>query len=237
MTWTDIRGDELTGLRDIWLTVAIGVAAAVLFIAVPQIDLAAARALYLGDGAFLWSHELIGVVWAKGTRNLARIIIAVLAIGLLVTLVRRRPIFGLDWRRFLFLLLCFGIGTGIVANGIFKDNWGRARPSQIVEFGGDKQFTPAFVIADQCPRNCSFVSGDAAFAFGTLGFALVAGRRARYVAAALTFGALIGFGRMLAGGHFLSDVVFAGIFSVLTVLILERVLLPRPPPQAAAGPG
>jgi membrane-associated phospholipid phosphatase len=53
----------------------------------------------------------------------------------------------------------------------------------------------------------------------------------------LTFGALIGFGRMLAGGHFLSDVVFAGIFSVLTVLILERVLLPRPLPQAAAGPG
>ena len=220
----------MTGLREIWLTVAIGVAAAVLFIAVPQIDLIAARALYLGDGAFWWSHELIGVVWAKGTRLLARVIIVVLAIGLVGTLVRRRPIIGLDWRRFLFLLLCFGIGTGIVANAIFKDNWGRARPSQIVEFGGDKQFTPAFVIADQCPRNCSFVSGDAAFAFGTIGIALLAGRRPRYVAAALAFGALIGFGRMLAGGHFLSDVVFAGVFAVLTALILERIMLARPPP-------
>jgi lipid A 4'-phosphatase len=226
---------NLTGLRAIWLTVAIGVVAAALFIAVPQIDLAAARALYLGDGAFLWSHESIGVVWAKGTRILAQVIIAVLAIGLVATLLRRRPVFGLDWRQFLFLLLCFGIGTGIIANATFKDHWGRARPSQIVEFGGDKQFTPAFVIADQCPRNCSFVSGDAAFAFGTLGFALLAGRRPRYVAAALTFGALIGFGRMLAGGHFLSDVVFAGVFSVLTVLILERIMLARPPSKARNG--
>jgi lipid A 4'-phosphatase len=226
----------LTGLREIWLTVAIGVAAAVLFIAVPQIDLIVARALYTGDGAFLWSHESIGLVWAKGTRLLARVTIVGLAIGLVAALVRRRPILGLDWRRFLFLLLCFGVGTGVVANGIFKDNWGRARPSQIVEFGGEKQFTPAFIIADQCPRNCSFVSGDAAFAFGTIGFALVAGRRPRYVVAALAFGALIGSGRMLAGGHFLSDVVFAGIFAVLTALILERIMLARPPPKADADP-
>lgn len=220
-------------MREIWFTVAVGLAAAVLFVTVPQIDLAAARALYVGDGAFLLSHHPVGVAWAKVARTLARGTIVVLAVGLILTLLRRRPIFGLDWRRFLFLLLCFGIGTGVVANAIFKDNWGRARPAQIVEFGGEKQFTPAFVIADQCPRNCSFVSGDAAFAFGTLGFALLAGRRPRYVVAALTFGALVGFGRMLTGSHFLSDVVFAGVFAVLTVLILERIVLAHPPPRAA----
>ncbi|MHA1599556.1 MAG: phosphatase PAP2 family protein, partial [Alphaproteobacteria bacterium] len=216
--------------REIWATAAFGLVAAVLFVAVPQIDLAAAQALYLDDNKFLLSGTQTSVVWAKITRGLAKIIVVSLAIGLVLTLVRRRAVLGLDWRRYIFLLLCFGVGTGIVANVIFKENWGRARPSQIVEFGGEKKFTPAFVITDQCPRNCSFVSGDSAFAFGTLGFALLAGRRRRYVLVALAFGVVIGAGRMLTGGHFLSDIVFSGVFSVLTVLILERLLLSRPSP-------
>ena len=216
--------------REIWATAVFGLVAAVLFVAVPQIDLAAAHALYLDDNRFVLSGTTISAVWSKMTRILAKVIIVSLALGLILTLVRRRAVLGLDWRRFVFLLLCFGVGTGIVANAIFKENWGRARPSQIVEFGGEKKFTPAFVISDQCPHNCSFVSGDSAFAFGTLGFALLAGRRRRYVLAALGFGVVVGAGRMLTGGHFLSDVVFSGVFTVLIVLILERLLLPRAPP-------
>ncbi len=216
--------------REIGATVAFGLVAAVLFVAVPQIDLVAAQALYLGNSRFVLSGSLTSVVWAEFTRTLAQIIVIALAVGLLLTLLRRRAVLGLDWRRYVFLLLCFGVGAGIVANAIFKENWGRARPSQIVEFGGEKKFTPAFVITDQCPRNCSFVSGDSAFAFGTLGFALLAGRRRRYVLAALAFGLVVGFGRMLTGSHFLSDVIFSGVFTVLTVLILERLVLPRSPP-------
>jgi lipid A 4'-phosphatase len=221
-------------MREILATSGFGLAAAILFVAAPEIDIAAAQALYLGDNKFVFSGTEISALWAEFTRGLARIIIVALAIGLILTLLRRRAVLGLDWRRYVFLLLCFGIGAGIVANAIFKENWGRARPSQVVEFGGDKQFTPAFTIADQCERNCSFVSGDAAFAFGTLGFALIAGRRRPYVLAALAFGAVVGAGRMLTGSHFLSDVVFAGVFTVLTVLILERLLLPRAPPPAGS---
>jgi len=220
-------------MREILATAAFGLIAAILFIAVPEIDLAAARMFYVGGGRFVLSGTQISVLWAEFTRTLALIIVVALAIGLILSVLRRRPVFGLDWRRFVFLLLCFGIGAGVVANAIFKENWGRARPSQVVEFGGEKQFTPAFVIADQCPRNCSFVSGDSAFAFGTLGFALLAGRRRRYVFAALAFGAVVGIGRMLTGAHFLSDVVFSGVFTVLTVLVLERLILPRP----RRGPG
>ena len=214
-------------LREIWATAAFGLVAAILFVAVPEIDLAAAQALYVGDNRFVLSGTTISVVWSKLTRIVALIIVVALAIGLILSVLRHRAVFGLDWRRYVFVLLCFGIGAGIVANAIFKENWGRARPSQIVEFGGEKQFSPAFVIADQCPRNCSFVSGDSAFAFGTLAFALLAGRRRRYVLAALAFGMIVGVGRMLTGAHFLSDVVFSGVFTVLTVLVLERLLLPR----------
>lgn len=214
-------------LHEIWATAAFGLVAAILFVAVPEIDLAAAQALYVGDNRFVLSGTTISVVWSKLTRIVALIIVAALAIGLILSVLRHRAVFGLDWRRYVFVLLCFGIGAGILANAIFKENWGRARPSQIVEFGGEKQFSPAFVIAGQCPRNCSFVSGDSAFAFGTLAFALLSGRRRRYVLAALAFGTVVGVGRMLTGAHFLSDVVFSGVFTVLTVLVLERLLLPR----------
>ena len=69
------------------------------------------------------------------------------------------------WRRWLFLLLTLIIGPGLITNTLLKDNWGRARPHQITEFGGRAQFTPAFVITNQCVRNCSFTSGDSSFGF------------------------------------------------------------------------
>lgn len=217
---------------EIGATIVFGVLAAILFVAVPQIDLAAAHIFYVGENKFVMSGSPIIDAWLRSTRALARIVVVALAVGLILSLVLRRAILGLDWRRYVFLLLCFAVGAGIVANALFKENWGRARPSQIVEFGGEKKFTPAFVITDQCPRNCSFVSGDSAFAFGTLGFALLAGRHRRYVLVALAFGLIVGVGRMLTGNHFLSDIIFSGVFTVLSVLILERLLLPRAPPQA-----
>ena len=217
-------------MRTIMAIVAFGVAAAVLFVAFPEIDLAVARSIYIGDNRFLLSGLPVATAWVDLTRTLARALVVALAIGLVLTLILRRAIVGLRWRGYLFLLLCFGIGTGVIASAVFKDNWGRARPSQIVEFGGDKRFTPAFAITDQCPRNCSFVSADAAFAFGTLGIALLAGRRPSFVAAALALGVIVGLGRMLTGSHFLSDVVFSGVFSVLTVLLLDLLFRALAPP-------
>ena len=60
------------------------------------------------------------------------------------------------------------LGSGIIANWYFKDQWGRARPVHITEFGGDKIFTQAFVKSDQCERNCSWISGESSAAFSFL---------------------------------------------------------------------
>jgi lipid A 4'-phosphatase len=222
----------VNGMRAVAFTIALGVAAAGLFVLAPEIDLAAARLLYVEDKGFVLADTPFSVAWGKATHALAKAIIVLLSAGLVLTLFRKRPVLGLDGRRFLFLLLCFGIATGIVAGAIFKENWGRARPSQVTEFAGTKQFTRAFAIADQCATNCSFVSGDASFAFATIAFAVLASRRRRlFVAAALAFGLAVGAMRMSTGSHFLSDVVFAGIFSVLVVLLLERVMLARRRPD------
>src|SRR2546426_744131 len=81
-------------------------------------------------------------------------------------------------------------------------------------YDGARQFTPAPLPAAQCERNCAFVSGHAAFAFSLVSFAFLlplGWRRKTAIAAALAFGALVGLGRIAAGGHFLSDVVYAGL--------------------------
>src|SRR5207249_3238038 len=83
---------------------------------------------------------------------------------------------------------------GLIANTLFKDHWGRARPAQIEAFGGTRQFTPAPLPAAQCDRNCAFVSGHAAFAFSLVSFAFLlplGWRRKTAVAAALGFGSLV----------------------------------------------
>ena len=76
------------------------------------------------------------------------------------------------------------LGPGLVVNGILKEHWGRARPRDVTQFGGDRRFTPALVIADQCERNCSFSAGhpSAGFALAALAYASIS-RRRRWAAA------------------------------------------------------
>ena len=153
---------------------------------------------------------------------------------LIVNAIRRRPVGPFRNRALAYLITVMAIGPGLVVNVVFKDHWGRARPRNVQEFGGDKQFTPAFVISDQCPRNCSFVAGHPSMAFALVALALVMARRRRElllgVTAAITLGLVVGFGRIVQGGHFLSDVVFSGVFTVTIAAGLYRLFaLDRPP--------
>ena len=66
-------------------------------------------------------------------------------------------------------------------------------------------------------HNCSFVTGHGAAGFYLITFALLMapGRRRRMaMTGAVVLGALIGLGRMMQGAHWLSDVVFAGVFNI-----------------------
>jgi lipid A 4'-phosphatase len=152
-------------------------------------------------------------------------LIALILVGGLWLWLTSRPLCGLDRNALIFLLVATALGPGLIVNVGLKDNWGRARPYQIEQFGGAKQFTPALVPADQCTRNCSFASGHAALAFSMVSFAflLPAGRGQRIaLSAALGFGALVGLGRIAAGNHFLSDIVDAGLISIATSWLTHR---------------
>jgi lipid A 4'-phosphatase len=129
----------------------------------------------------------------------------------------------------LYLVLCLGVGPGLVTNTLLKDQWGRARPAQIVEFGGSKTFTPPLLPADQCARNCSFVSGEAASMFAVFYAAalIVPQWSLPTMIAGTMVGLAAGLVRVVQGGHFLSDVVFAGVFMAVTAAGLHRLMFGR----------
>ena len=129
-------------------------------------------------------------------------------------------------QRTLFLLLTLILGPGLLINVILKNQTGRTRPNRVETFGGNRQFTPAFVTNGACKSNCSFVSGDASMGYYFLAFLFVARKRRWAIAlAAYTLGTAIGVLRIAQGAHFLSDVIFAGFFTYLVAWVLSMVLL------------
>ena len=98
-----------------------------------------------------------------------------------------------------------------------------------LSFGGTKQFTPPLVMTKQCRRNCSFVSGEASSTYVTFyaAAALFPQWSVALVIAGTVGGLATGLIRMAQGAHFLSDIVFAGVFMALTVLALREIMLRR----------
>jgi len=119
----------------------------------------------------------------------------------------RRNLCSIDGKRVLYLFFVLIVGAGLIVNTGLKDNFGRARPRNIVEFGGTKQFTPAYVVSQECASNCSFSSGDAAGGFFSLALALALSRRRAPFVAAAALGALVSVARIASGAHFFSDTV------------------------------
>ena len=199
---------------------AAGLAVA-LFLAEPGLDLAVAHWTHAGKGFLLddwvffsWLHRWIGLLvgLCLGFFGLAAV---AARLG--------RPIAGLGPWHTLFVFAVFILGPGLLANTLLKDHSGRPRPYQVREFGGPLDYVAPLAFDGACARNCSFVSGDASAAFALVGPALLLPRRRRAagVAGAALLGAGVGLMRMLQGGHFLADVIFAGLVVAATALALH----------------
>ncbi|MGH6994071.1 MAG: phosphatase PAP2 family protein [Stellaceae bacterium] len=205
-------------IRNVTIFLVVFAATMGILIGWPAIDLATSHAFYTPGSGF--SHStILGAIHAD--LRYFVIAIVVLAIAMLVAWQRRR-------RAALYLLLALALGPGLVVNTVFKDHWGRARPTQIVEFGGTQKFTPVFVPADQCATNCSFPAGDPAVGFFLISAALlVPGLTTRRwaIAGAIAVGAALGVMRIAQGGHFLSDVVASGFLVTGLSWLLYRAVV------------
>jgi len=191
-----------------------------IFLIWPSIDLTVASNYY-DNGRFIYADNgfvrFIYLVFAK--IHIVYLLLFIVAISIC----SRKRWFA--WRkRWIFLLLCLLIGPGILVNLVLKDNSvGRPRPQHITQFGGADQFTPVFHYSGACDKNCSFVSGHAAIGFYLMAVAWVRQRRI-WIAYGVILGSLVGFVRILQGGHFLSDVIFAGWFTYFTYFLVGRAM-------------
>lgn len=202
------------------LDVLIFLAMALVFLIWPRLDILVSSWFYQPDLGFFLAREPLVRFSYRLFADLHFYVLPLLLGLLLWQKFGRRPSRS-GW----FLLLALLLGPGLVVNTVFKEEWGRARPKALVEFGGTKTFSGAFVVADQCSSNCSFVSGHAAMGFYLMVLAWVLKRR-YWLWLGLLLGSLVGMGRILQGGHFLSDVIFAFWAVYFVCLLLATISSP-----------
>lgn len=233
MTAYDHKAAESKLRREFLIgTVLMAFPLAAVLISAPQIDLgvsAAVRQLCEPEPAgYPWCRSMTAITFARNVFIGLLILVAIATVATTIfVMVRERRLLGFRQVRCLFVISVLIIGPGVVANLILKDNVGRARPREVIEFGGTKAYTPPLILSRECDHNCSFVSGEASSqfaAFFALAFVLPQFRKA-LLGVALTTGFLAGAVRIAQGGHFVSDVVFAGIVMALTVSVLHIAII------------
>ena len=110
----------------------------------------------------------------------------------------------------------------IFVNLVLKNLWGRARPGDIIQFDGQDLYTPWYQISNICETNCSFVSGDSSVGFSIIILFLIT-KKILFLYLSIFLGFSLGLIRMMAGGHFFSDVLFAGFFVIILNLIIYQL--------------
>jgi lipid A 4'-phosphatase len=175
--------------------------------------------------------EMSGFMRLNGVvRVLSSLVVIAAVIPAAVTLLMKgfapkRPTL-MSSRSALFLLLTLALGPGLLVNGLLKEGWARPRPGMVTEFGGGNAFVPWWDPRGTCDTNCSFVSGETSSATWLVVPALLAPPPWRYLAFAGVgvYGAAIALLRVMTGGHFLSDVIFAAIFTGMVIWLVHAVL-------------
>ena len=211
------------------LFIALGLAALgmLTFALFPGLDLALARLFFDAETAtFPWQANGFAAFLRDGAMWLSWAIATPSIVAVAVKLIwPNRPLL-VKGRAVAFLLITIIMSAGVLSNAGFKGHWGRPRPSDVIEFRGPWHFKNWWDSSGECPKNCSFFSGEASTAFWTYAPAALAPPQLRSFAyaGATIFGVATGLLRMTFGGHFLSDVVAAGLVTFLTVWLFYAII-------------
>ena len=236
-----------------WLAATFA-GAQLLFAAFPHVDIWVSSLFYSQEHGF----------WLNGEPRLQllREVILYSSVLLFLAALVLWPASARDWfytgappQIWGFIVALYLSGPVLIVNGVLKKFSGRARPAQIHEFGGTREFSPAFELADQCEKNCSFVSGEGSAAVVLFISVMVLLRHLpskRYFpairVAAATLAVLGLFLRAAKGRHFLSDTVFAVLIMTALAYLIHQICFsrslfrngaptpgPRPPAAPARG--
>ncbi|MBA2728223.1 MAG: phosphatase PAP2 family protein, partial [Parachlamydiaceae bacterium] len=137
------------------------------------------------------------------------------------------------WRPYaLLLILPMVLGAGIITHSLLKDHWGRPRPKQIENYGGDNAFRPFYQpnITLEVQPFKSFPCGHCSMGFYFFAVALL-GRRlgsrllfATGITLALSLGIALSITRIAQGGHFFSDTMATALIMWMTAFACDWLL-------------
>jgi lipid A 4'-phosphatase len=223
----------LKSKHGLWILVGF-LLSVLLFAAFPQLDLIVSG--YFFDNGFHIQDQWWQVALRDGVQYFLIGSLALVTGVYLFNRFHRRAVGGVCGKKVCYLFLVLILGAGLIVNLGFKDNFGRARPRNVAEFGGTKQFTPPFVVSAECRKNCSFSSGEGAAGFFSLALALALTRKRRWFAAAIAFGVVVSLGRIVAGAHFLSDAVVSFFVMLVVADVLYHYMLVARPAETALAP-
>lgn len=218
-------------LIEVVMPLGVAIVLALIFVIWPQIDIAFSQLFYSSEENFVYKNNLLVTSVYSLFRDMPRFLLPVLVLVLIFSLFNKLwlgrssalaedKILAKKLRKpWLFLFLVLLIGPGIIVHLVFKENFDRPRPRAVQEFSGTYQFSPAFVIAGESGKHKSFMSGHAAMGFFFIAFAWLVQCR-RLLLLGVLIGSLVSFGRILQGGHFLSDVIFPAFVCYFTCQIV-----------------
>ena len=137
------------------------------------------------------------------------------------------------WRpHSLYLILTLAVGSGLISHALLKDHWGRPRPRQVIQYGGQQEYRPIWKpnFTQQPEPSKSFPCGHCTMGFYFFCLYFIGKRLNKQwlkrvgLALAISIGISLGITRMAQGGHFFSDICMSALIMWLTAYAFDRLI-------------
>ena len=228
--WANIGASRTYWLPELLVTLLL-LGIGVVLSAVGNLDARLLQPFELAHGGERWPLEHMSP-WHQfyqyagvGTMVMVAAAVGVLAASYASPRFRRMRIYAV------YLLLVLGLGPGLLVNGLLKENWGRPRPRETVQFGGWRE--PRSILQPKAGQGHSFPCGHCSVTFSVSALYFVFRRRRPRLAAAalllsLALGTLMSIARMAAGAHYPSDTLVSALLVFLVALAMYYFILQIP---------
>ena len=205
-------------------TLTITLILSIIFFLFPNLDITISGLFFGQDGKFIASESDWFIYFIrKMLMPLLALLIFFIPLAALIKQIKyNEKILDIPVRDWTYLFTCLILGTGVVVNSIFKNFWGRARPNDTIQFGGEEPFTIPWLNVNYCESNCSFVSGDVSFFTLSLAVLLIFNKTSWNIFAFIAIG-VMSLLRIMEGDHFLSDTIMSFIITFVIIRVLYVV--------------